>query len=124
MEKIKRSIKNPADFDPDEFALKKDDILWFIKVVIKFWMRNKRQALKNIKLIGGLEMMKAGVILTSDEDFKAIWGMMVSFILEMMYQNEIEKAFNDKESWARTIKKLKQGFTEEKLEKMFARYQK
>jgi len=117
-------MKNPIDFDPDEFALKKDDILWFIKVVIKFWMRNKRQALKNIKLIGGLEMMKAGVILTSDEDFKAIWGMLVSFILEMMYQNEIEKAFNDKESWARTIKKLKQGFTEEKLEKMFARYQK
>ncbi len=126
MEKRTPIVKDPRDFDPDEFVLAKDDVLDFIGIVIKFWMRDKKQAFKNIKLIGGLEMMKAGVIFTSEEDFKMIWSMLLQFINQLQYENSMQKLMKEggKRNFAVVVAKIKDDLRKGGLEKMFARFQK
>ena len=110
---------NPQDFDPDEFVLTKKDVLDFIDIVINYWGRTVQDKLKNIKLIAGLEMMKAGVIFTNESDFKVIWSMLLKFIVTLQYENTRAKMdFPD------VLKKLKTDLQTDGLEKMFMRYQK
>lgn len=111
-------INDPRDFDPDNFVLTKTDVIDFIDVVLEYWSRTKSDKIRNLKLIGGLEMMKIGVKFTNEEDFKTIWSMMLAFIAELQYQNAISGALQNGDLWGETVAKLKSNLKNGGLEKM------
>lgn len=87
-------------FDPDELALTKPEILEFCDKVIKKWSKNPS---KNAKNIIAMNAVKTSVIWTDDESLKAIWGEIISWTFELLYENALVQ---DKE-WANMLKKLK-----------------
>lgn len=123
MESKSRQKMKPQDYDPDEFVLTRKDVEDFINIVLHYWGRTLKDKIKNIKLIAGLEMMKAGLILTDENSFKVIWSMLLHFISKLQYENAMQKALKDGENWGKTLKKLKSDLRDGGLEKMFARYQ-
>ena len=115
---------NPQDFDPDEFVLTKNDVTDFISIVMQYWGRTLKDKVKNAKLISGLQFMKAGVIFTSEDDFKTIWSMMITFIMNLQFENAMQKALQDGDKWGQTLIKIKLDLKNGGLEKMLEKFQK
>ena len=87
--------------DPDELALSKSDILDFCDRVLKKWNKNPT---KNTNNILAMTAVRASVLWTDDESLKAIWGEIIGWTFELLYENAM--AQDDKE-WSRVMKKLK-----------------
>ena len=87
--------------DPDELALSKSDILDFCDRVLKKWNKNPT---KNANNILAMTAVRASVLWTDDESLKAIWGEIIGWTFELLYENAM--AQEDKE-WSNTMKKLK-----------------
>ena len=88
-------------FDPDELALSKSDILDFCDGVLKKWNKNPT---KNANNILAMTAVRASVLWTDDESLKAIWGEIIGWTFELLYENAM--AQDDKE-WSKVMKKLK-----------------
>ena len=88
-------------FDPDELALSKSDILDFCDRVLKKWNKNPT---KNTNNILAMTAVRASVLWTDDESLKAIWGEIIGWTFELLYENAM--AQDDKE-WSKVMKKLK-----------------
>lgn len=87
--------------DPDELALSKSDILDFCDRVLKKWNKNPT---KNANNILAMTAVRASVLWTDDESLKAIWGEIIGWTFELLYENAM--AQDDKE-WSKVMKKLK-----------------
>ena len=87
--------------DPDELALSKSDILDFCDRVLKKWNKNPT---KNANNILAMTAVRASVLWTDDESLKAIWGEIIGWTFELLYENAM--AQDDKE-WSNIMKKLK-----------------
>ena len=90
-------------FDPDKLELSKSEILEFCDRVIKKWNENPT---KNAKNILAMNAVKTSIIWTDDESLKKIWGEIISWTFELLYENAM--AHDDKE-WANVMKKLKKN---------------
>ena len=88
-------------FDPDALALSKSDILDFCDRVLKKWNKNPT---KNANNILAMTAVRASVLWTDDESLKAIWGEIIGWTFELLYENAM--AQDDKE-WSKVMKKLK-----------------
>lgn len=87
-------------FDPDELVLTKTEILQFCDRVIKKWNKNPSENVKNIL---AMNAVKTSVLWTDDESLKAIWGEIIAWTFELLYENTMAQ---DAE-WANMLKKLK-----------------
>jgi len=92
------------NFDPDELALTKKDILEFCDRVLEKWSTNSS---KNANNILAMNAVKTSVIWTDDESLKAIWNEIISWIFELLYENALAQADEGDQSWSKTLKKIK-----------------
>lgn len=92
-------VKN--SFDPDKLVLSKQEILEFCDRVLEKWNKNPT---KNAKNILAMTAVKTSVVWTDDESLRAIWGEILNWTFELLYENAM--AQGDKE-WVNVRKKLK-----------------
>ena len=88
-------------FDPDELALNKSEILDFCDRVLKKWNKNPT---KNANNILAMTAVRASVLWTDDESLKAIWGEIIGWTFELLYENAMAQ---DNKEWSHVMKKLK-----------------
>ena len=93
-----------GEFDPDELALTKKDILDFCDRVLEKWSGNPS---KNANNIMAMNAVKTSVIWTDDESLKAIWNEIISWIFELLYENALAQSNSDDKSWSNTMRKIK-----------------
>ena len=92
------------NFEPDELALTKKDILDFCDRVLEKWSKNSS---KNSNNILAMNAVKTSVIWTDDESLKAIWNEIISWIFELLYENAFAQAEGSDQNWSKTLKKIK-----------------
>jgi len=95
--------KKPS-FDPDKLNLTKSQILDFCDKVIEKW--NKKPS-KNAKNILAMNAVKTSVIWTDDESLKAIWGEILNWTFDLLYENALAQGETTNDDWTSTMKKLK-----------------
>lgn len=88
-------------FNPDNLVLTKSEILEFCDRVIKKWNKSPTQNAANIL---AMNAVKTSIMWTDDESLKAIWGEIIGWTYELLYENAM--ASNDEE-WTAVMKKLK-----------------
>ncbi|MEC4848182.1 MAG: hypothetical protein RI100_03255 [Nitrosarchaeum sp.] len=96
-------VKNDS-FDPDRLVLTKNDILVFCDKVIEKW--NKEPS-KNTNNILAMTAVKASIIWTDEDSLKAIWGEIISWVFELLYENALSQGKIDDVDWSSVMKKLK-----------------
>jgi len=92
-------VKN--SFDPDKLVLSKQEILEFCDRVLEKWNKNPT---KNAKNILAMTAVKTSVVWTDDESLRAIWGEILNWTFELLYENAMVQG--DKK-WVNVRKKLK-----------------
>ena len=97
-------MNTKPDFDPDELVLTKKEILSFCDRVIEKWEKNP---IKNANNILAMNSVKASVFWTDDESLKAIWGEILNWTFELLYENALAQGNNDESSWSDVLKRLK-----------------
>ncbi|MCV0392065.1 MAG: hypothetical protein K5790_02095 [Nitrosopumilus sp.] len=88
-------------FDPDKLVLTKSEILEFCDRVLKKWNKNPT---KNANNILAMNAVKTSILWTDDDSLKAIWGEILSWTFDLLYENAMAQ---DGEEWANIRKKLK-----------------
>jgi hypothetical protein len=88
-------------FDPDRLVLTKSEILEFCDRVLEKWNKNPT---KNSKNILAMTAVKASVVWTDDESLRAIWGEILNWTFELLYENAMAQ---DNKEWMNVRKKLK-----------------
>ncbi len=88
-------------FDPDKLVLTKPEILEFCDRVLAKWNKNPS---KNTNNILAMNAVKTSIVWTDDESLKAIWGEILAWTFELLYENAMAQ---DDESWGNVMKKLK-----------------
>jgi len=96
-------MKKPH-FEPDKLALDKKDILDFCDRVLEKWSKNPT---KNANNILAMNAVKTSVIWTDDESLKAIWGEIIGWTFDLLYENALAQGTNDDQNWSNTMKKIK-----------------
>ena len=91
-------------FEPDKLALTKKDILDFCDRVIEKWSKNPP---KNSNNILAMNAVKTSVLWTDDESLKAIWGEILSWTFDLLYENALAQGKDDKAEWSNVMKKIK-----------------
>ena len=93
-----------TNFEPDKLALTKQDILDFCDRVLEKWSKNPTQNTNNIL---AMNAVKTSVIWTDDESLKAIWGEILSWTFDLLYENALAQGKNDQAEWSKVMKKIK-----------------
>ncbi|MGI9567848.1 MAG: hypothetical protein ACR2LL_12660 [Nitrosopumilus sp.] len=88
-------------FDPDKLELSKLEILEFCDRVIKKWNKNPTKNANNLLAINAV---KTSVLWTDDESLKAIWGEIIAWTFELLYENAMAQ---EDQEWTNVMKKLK-----------------
>ncbi|MFZ8907422.1 MAG: hypothetical protein ACO2Y5_00735 [Nitrosopumilaceae archaeon] len=91
-------------FEPDKLALTKKDILDFCDRVLEKWSKNPT---KNANNIMAMNAVKTSVLWTDDESLKAIWGEILSWTFDLLYENALAQGKDDKAEWSNVMKKIK-----------------
>ena len=108
-----------SSYNPDELILSKQDIIDLLDAVNVYWNQNKKE---NAMYIGGLKLMKTGIRVTPEKAVKKIWNTFLKFILVVQYENAIQKALTNKETWANTLTKIKIDIAEQGIDKAMEKY--
>ena len=93
-----------TNFEPDKLALSKQDILNFCDRVLEKWSKNPTQNTNNIL---AMNAVKTSVIWTDDESLKAIWGEILSWTFDLLYENALAQGKDDQAEWSNVMKKIK-----------------
>lgn len=94
-------MSKKSHFDPDKLVLSKTEILEFCDRVLKKWNKNPT---KNTNNILAMNAVKTSILWTDDESLKAIWGEIMSWTFELLYENAMAQ---EDEEWSNIRKKLK-----------------
>lgn len=97
-------VKKKSAFNPDALVLSKNDILEFCDRVIEKW--NKKPS-KNAKNILAMNAVKASIVWTDDESLQAIWGEILNWTFDLLYENALAQGESDNVDWSNVMKKLK-----------------
>jgi len=93
-----------TSFDPDNLVLSKNEILAFCDKVIEKWNKNPS---KNANNILAMTAVKASIVWTDEDSLKAIWGEIIAWVFELLYENALSQGKNDDANWSTVMKKLK-----------------
>ena len=87
MEKTKLTKNEYLDsLDPDNLNLTKKDLLDFCHSCIEEWKANR---IGNFKFIVAMELILAGVRLTSEDVLKAVWKKILVWFWDLQYKNAL-----------------------------------
>lgn len=92
-----------TSFDPDRLVLTKNEILEFCDKVLEKWNKNPT---KNANNILAMTAVKASIVWTDEDSLKAIWGEIIRWVFDLLYENALSQGKNDVE-WSNVLKKLK-----------------
>lgn len=93
-----------STFDPDRLELTKPEIIAFCDRILSKWGKNPT---KNAHNILAMNAVKTGVMWTDDESLKAIWGEIVKWSFELMYENALAQGKDGDVDWSAVMRKLK-----------------
>ena len=96
-------VKNTA-FDPDKLVLTKNEILEFCDKVIEKWNKHPSKNANNILV---MTAVKASIVWTDEDSLKAIWGEIIGWVFELLYENTLSQGKSDDVDWSNVMKKLK-----------------
>ena len=103
MEKTKLTKNEYLDsLDPDNLNLTKKDLLDFCHSCIEEWKSNR---VGNFKFIVAMELILAGVKLTSEDVLKAVWKKILVWFWDLQYKN----ALADNESMLKKLREIGSG---------------
>ena len=103
MEKTKLTKNEYLDsLDPDNLNLTKKDLLDFCHSCIDEWKTNR---IGNFKFIVAMELILAGVKLTSEDVLKAVWKKILVWFWDLQYKN----ALADNESMLKKLREIGSG---------------
>jgi len=103
MEKTKLTKNEYLDsLDPDNLNLTKKDLLDFCHSCIEEWKSNR---VGNFKFIVAMELILAGVRLTSEDVLKAVWKKILVWFWDLQYKN----ALADNESMLKKLREIGSG---------------
>ena len=103
MEKTKLTKNEYLDsLDPDNLNLTKKDLLDFCHSCIEEWKSNR---IGNFKFIVAMELILAGVKLTSEDVLKAVWKKILVWFWDLQYKN----ALADNESMLKKLREIGSG---------------
>ena len=103
MEKTKLTKNEYLDsLDPDNLNLTKKDLLDFCHSCIDEWKANR---IGNFKFIVAMELILAGVKLTSEDVLKAVWKKILVWFWDLQYKN----ALADNESMLKKLREIGSG---------------
>jgi len=97
-----KNKQTDRSFDLDKIIVRKPEILEFCDKVLKKWENNPTRNAKNIL---SMNMVKESVVWTDDESLKAIWGEILAWTFELLYENAISQ---NEEEWVSIMKKIKE----------------
>ena len=93
-----------TQFEPDKLALTKQDILDFCDRVLEKWNKNPQDNTTNIL---AMNAVKTSVLWTDDASLKAIWSEIISWTMELLYENAIAQGKESGDNWSEVMKKIK-----------------
>ena len=93
-----------TSFDPEKLALSKNDILNFCDRVLEKWSKDPAHNANNIL---AMNAVKTSVIWTDDESLKAIWGEILSWTFDLLYENALAQGKENDAEWSNVMKKIK-----------------
>ena len=103
MEKTKLTKNEYLDsLDPDNLNLTKKDLLDFCHSCIEEWKANR---IGNFKFIVAMELILAGVRLTSEDVLKAVWKKILVWFWDLQYKN----ALAENESMLKKLREIGSG---------------
>ncbi len=91
-------------FEPDKLALTKKDILDFCDRFLEKWSKNPS---KNTNNILAMNAVKTSIFWTDDESLKAIWGEILCWTFELLYENALAQGKENDANWSNVMKKIK-----------------
>ena len=80
------------------------DILDFCDKVLEKWGKNSSE---NISKILAMNAVKTSIVWTDDESLKAIWGEIISWTFELLYENALVQGKDNDDDWSNIMKKIK-----------------
>jgi hypothetical protein len=96
-------VKKTA-FEPDKLALTKKDILDFCDRVLEKWSKNPS---KNTNNILAMNAVKTSIFWTDEESLKAIWGEILCWTFDLLYENALAQGKESNANWSNVMKKIK-----------------
>ena len=91
-------------FDPDRLELTKPEIIAFCDRIISKWNKNSS---KNAQNILAMNAVKTAILWTDDDSLKAIWGEIVKWSFEIMYENALAQGKGGDVDWSAVLRSLK-----------------
>ncbi len=91
-------------FEPDKLALTKKDILDFCDRVLEKWSKNPS---KNTNNILAMNAVKTSIFWTDEESLKAIWGEILCWTFDLLYENALAQGKESNANWSNVMKKIK-----------------
>ena len=95
--------KKKIPFDPDRLVLLKNQILEFCDRVLEKWNKSPQ---KNANNILAMNAVKTSIFWTDEESLKAIWGEILHWTFDLLYENALAQENNDSD-WSNVMKKIK-----------------
>jgi len=96
--------KKYTGFNPDKLVLTKKEILDFCDRVLVKWSKNPTKHAKNIF---AMNAVKTSVYWTEEDSLKEIWGEILNWTYELLYENAIAQANEENVDWSKVMQKLK-----------------
>lgn len=98
-------MKNKYEkFDPDKLVLSKNEILDFCDRVIRKWNKNPE---KRANHIFAMNAVKTSIFWTDDDSLKEIWGEILKWSYDLLYENAVAQANEEDVDWGKLLKKLR-----------------
>jgi len=97
-------LMKKTTFEPDKLALTKKDILDFCDSFLEKWSKNPS---KNTNNILAMNAVKTSIFWTDDESLKAIWGEILCWTFELLYENALAQGKENDANWSNVMKKIK-----------------
>ena len=95
--------KKKIPFDPDRLVLSKNQILEFCDRVLEKWNESPQ---KNANNILAMNAVKTSIFWTDEESLKAIWGEILHWTFDLLYENALAQE-NNHGDWSDVMKKIK-----------------
>lgn len=88
---------------PERLVLSKPDILAFCDRILEKWSKDAETNALNIMAMNAI---KTSVIWTDEQTLKAVWGEIVEWMYQMLYENAMAQAKQEGVRWPDTLRQV------------------